>query len=180
MAGLYASIGRRDAAEAECRAALERNPESVAEALLLGQLLQLSGEKSQAEKIYRDLLSRRPELLPVANNLAYLLVSLETPTPEQLSEALALASKASSNGDPVSQDTLAWVHYRLGDRDSALEILEQVHRLLPAEPTVTYHLAQVLADKGHTEDAKALLKQTLDKEKDFPEAEAARKLMEKL
>lgn len=180
LAGLYASIGRRDAAEAECRAALERNPESVAEALLLGQLLQLSGEKSQAEKIYRDLLSRRPELLPVANNLAYLLVSLETPTPEQLSEALALASKASSNGDPVSQDTLAWVHYRLGDRDSALEILEQVHRLLPAEPTVTYHLAQVLADKGHTEDAKALLKQTLDKKKDFPEAEAARKLMEKL
>lgn len=180
LAGLYISTGRKDAALAESRAALERNPESIPEALLLGQLLQLSGEKAEAEATYRGLLKRRPDLLPAANNLAYLLVSAESPTAEQLSEAMALATKASASGDPATQDTLAWVHYRLGDKDKALEILQQVHLLLPEDPSVTYHLAQVLADKGRTEEAKTLLKQVVDKEKVFPEAAAAQQLLEKL
>jgi tetratricopeptide (TPR) repeat protein len=180
LADLYISTGRKDAALTESRAALERNPESIPEALLLGQLLQLTGEKAEAEEIYRDLLKRRPDLLPAANNLAYLLVSAEEPTAEQLSEAMTLAVKASAGGDPATQDTLAWVHYRSGDTDKALEILQQVHQKIPEDPSVAYHLAQVLADKGRIEEAKTLLKQIVDTEKMFPEAATARQLLEKL
>jgi tetratricopeptide (TPR) repeat protein len=177
LAGLYASTGRKDTAVAECRAALARNPDSVPEALLLGQLLQLGGETAEAEAIFRKLLARHPDLLPAANNLAYLLVSHDAPTTVQLAEALALATRASAGGDPSALDTVGWVHYRLGDKDAALQFLRKAHESLPEDPAVTYHLAQVLADLGQTGEARELLTALLARTQDFPELTLARELL---
>ena len=177
LAGLYASTGRKDTAVAECRAALTKNPDSVPEALLLGQLLQLGGESAEAEAIYRRLLTRHPDLLPAANNLAYLLATAQAPTAEQLAEALTLATKASAGGDPSALDTVGWVHYRLGDKDAALEFLRKAHESLPEDPAVTYHLAQVLADLGQTEEARALLTALLARTQDFQDLAQARELL---
>jgi len=177
LAGLYASTGRKDTAVAECRAALAKNPDSVPEALLLGQLLQLGGETAEAEAIFRKLLARHPDLLPAANNLAYLLVSHDAPTTEQLSEALALATRASAGGDPSALDTVGWVHYRLGDKDAALQFLRKAHESLPEDPAVTYHLAQVLADLGQTGEARELLTALLARTQDFSELTQARALL---
>jgi tetratricopeptide (TPR) repeat protein len=177
LAGLYASTGRKDTAVAECRAALAKNPDSVPEALLLGQLLQLGGETAEAEAIFRKLLVRYPDLLPAANNLAYLLVSHDAPTTEQLTEALALATRASAGGDPSALDTVGWVHYRLGDKDAALQFLRKAHESLPEDPAVTYHLAQVLADLGQTGEARELLTALLARTQDFPELTQARELL---
>ncbi|PKN43364.1 MAG: hypothetical protein CVU60_03135 [Deltaproteobacteria bacterium HGW-Deltaproteobacteria-18] len=178
LAGLYASTGRKDTAVAECRAALTKNPDSVPEALLLGQLLQLGGETAEAEAIYRNLLARHPGLLPAANNLAYLLVSHAAPTTEQMTEALALATRASAGGDPSALDTVGWVHYRLGDKDAALQFLRKAHESLPEDPAVTYHLAQVLADLGQTGEARTLLQALLARTQDFPDLAQARSLLE--
>ena len=180
LAGLYASTGRKDTAVKECRAALAKNPDSVSEALLLGQLLQLGGETAEAEAIYRKLLARHPELQPAANNLAYLLVSKDAPTPEQLTEALALATRASASGDPSSLDTLGWVHYRLGDKDAALQSLRKAHESLPEDTAVTYHLARVLADLGQKDEARELLTALLARTQDFPELAQARELLAKI
>jgi len=177
LAGLYASTGRKDTAVAECRAALAKNPDSVPEALLLGQLLQLGGETAEAEAIFRKLLTRHPDLLPAANNLAYLLVTAQTPGPEQLAEALALATRASAGGDPSALDTVGWVHYRLGDRDAALQFLRKAHESLPEDPAVTYHLARVLADLGQTGEARTLLTALLARTQDFSELAQARELL---
>ncbi|ACU90656.1 tetratricopeptide repeat protein [Desulfomicrobium baculatum] len=177
LAGLYASTGRKDTAVAECRAALAKNPDSVPEGLLLGQLLQLGGETAEAEAIFRKLLARHPDLLPAANNLAYLLVSHDAPTTEQLSEALALATRASAGGDPSALDTVGWVHYRLGDKDAALQFLRKAHESLPEDPAVTYHLARVLADLGQTGEARELLTALLARTQDFPELTRARELL---
>jgi tetratricopeptide (TPR) repeat protein len=177
LAGLYASTGRKDTAVAECRAALTRNPDSVPEALLLGQLLQLGGETAEAEAIFRKLLARHPDLLPAANNLAYLLVTAQTPSPEQLAEALALATRASAGGDPSALDTVGWVHYRLGDKDAALQFLRKAHESLPEDPAVTYHLARVLVDLGQKDEARGLLKALLTRTQDFPELAQAKELL---
>ncbi|MBU4524198.1 MAG: tetratricopeptide repeat protein [Desulfomicrobium sp.] len=177
LAGLYASTGRKDTAVAECRAALAKNPDSVPEAVLLGQLLQLGGESAEAEAIYRRLLTRHPDLLPAANNLAYLLATAQAPTAEQLTEALALATRASAGGDPSALDTVGWVHYRLGDKDAALEFLRKAHESLPEDPTVTYHLARVLVDVGQTEEARGLLTALLARTQDFQDLAQARELL---
>ena len=177
LAGLYASTGRKDTAVAECRAALAKNPDSVAEAVLLGQLLQLGGESAEAEAIYRRLLARHPDLLPAANNLAYLLASGDAPSTEQLTEALALATRASAGGDPSALDTVGWVHYRLGDKDAALEFLRKAHESLAEDPAVTYHLARVLADLGQTQEARGLLTALLARTQDFSELGQARELL---
>jgi Tfp pilus assembly protein PilF len=162
---------------AECRVALDKNPDSVPEALLLGQLLQLGGDAAEAETIYRKLLARHPDLLPAANNLGYLLASHGAPTAEQLTEALALATKASAGGDPSALDTVGWVHYRLGDKDAALQFLRKAHESLPDDPAVTYHLARVLADLGQTGEARGLLTALLARTQDFPELAQARELL---
>jgi len=177
LAGLYASTGRKDTAMAECRVALDKNPDSVPEALLLGQLLQLSGDAAEAEAIYRKLLDRHPDLLPAANNLGYLLATAQAPTPQQLSEALALATKASAGGDPSALDTVGWVHYRLGEKDAALQFLRKAHESLPEDPAVTYHLARVLADLGQTGEARGLLTTLLARTQDFPDLAQARELL---
>jgi tetratricopeptide (TPR) repeat protein len=180
LAGLYASTGRKDVAITESRAALAKNPDSVPDALLLGRLLQLGGERVETEAIYRRLLERHPDLQPAANNLAYLLVSAEAPSQQELVEALALATKASASGDPSSLDTLGWVHYRLGDKGAALQFLRKAHELLPEDPSVTYHLAQTLADEGQTAEARTLLTGLLKRTQDFTEYAAARVLLEKI
>lgn len=177
MAGLYASTGRKDTAIAECRAALVKKPDSVPEALFLGQLLQLGGEAFEAEAIYRALLAKHPELLPAANNLAYLLVSKESPNAEQLAEALSLGTRASAGGDPSALDTVGWVHYRLGDKDAALQFLRKAHESLPEDPAVTYHLARVLVDLGQTEEARSLLSALVARNQEFPDMPQAKALL---
>jgi tetratricopeptide (TPR) repeat protein len=180
LAALYERTGRRDAAISQSRAALSRNPESIPEAMLLGQLLQLAGNLDEAETIYRNLLTRHPGVLPAANNLAYLLVTRPGVTPEALREALTLATTASRSEDPTTLDTLGWIHYRMGDKVSALERLRKAHEALPEDATVAYHLAQVLADDGQNAEAKALLKKVLASETPFADLDAARELFKRL
>ena len=177
LAGLKAATGKRDEAVADCRAALAKTPDSVPESLLLAQLLQLGGEHAEAEQIYRRLLELYPQQRMLNNNLAYSIVSDPAATPERLAEALSLAEKAAVTGDPAASDTLGWIHYRLGDRQTALIHLRKAHEALPGDPSVTYHLARALADEGHKAEAKALLEGMLKGKADFPEYAAARELL---
>lgn len=180
LAGLFMASGRRDAAVAESRAALARKPDSVPEALLLGQLLQMGGQGAEAEDIYRSLLGRNPNILAAANNLAYCIVTDPEASPERLQEALAMASRAAESGDPAALDTLGWVHYRLGDRGEALTHLRKAHEALPQEPSVAYHLAKVLAEEGQAAEAKTMLDTLLKRTTDFPEYAQARALFESI
>ena len=180
LASLFVTTGRRDAAIAESRAVLDRNPDSVPAALLLGQLLQAGGQIVEAEGVYRDLLQRKPDLRAAANNLAYCIVSDSTASPERLQEALTLARKASTEGDPAALDTLGWTYYRLGDNASALTHLRRAHASLSREPSVAYHLARVLADDGQFEEARTLLQDVLNSGAEFPELALARELLENI
>ncbi|WP_177193224.1 tetratricopeptide repeat protein [Desulfomicrobium apsheronum] len=149
----YAAVGVDGITWHEYRTDVEQRLFDLHDRLHRGQF----GPEYAAEAIYRKLLDRHPDLLPAANNLGYLLATAQAPTPLQLSEALALATKASAGGDPSALDTVGWVHYRLGDKDAALQFLRKAHESLPEDPAVTYHLARVLADLGQTGEARGLL-----------------------
>ncbi len=180
LAQLLAGSDRADEAIAEARSALAKNPGAVAEALLLGQLLQHAGQEDEAETIYRGLLQKHPQIKPAANNLAYLLANRPQVSPDMLREALDLATMAASSNDPMAVDTLGWVHYRLGDLQTAQDYLRQAHEVLPEDPAVTYHLAQVLADQGHTAEARELLARIMEQGGSFYERPAAKALLDRL
>jgi tetratricopeptide (TPR) repeat protein len=180
LARLYATTGRLDGAISEARTVLQRNPEALAEAMLLGQLLQLGGKVDEAESIFRGILERRPDFLPAANNLAYLMAVQKEVSQERLSEALALAAKAGTGGDPSALDTLGWIHYRLGDRPVALVHLRKAHEALPDDSTVGYHLAQVLSEDGKQDEARTMLSRLLKGSNDFPERQEAQRLFQSL
>lgn len=177
LATLKARTGKLDAAITDSRAAVAKNPESMAEAVLLGQLLQRAGQHAEAEGIYRRLLERRPGLRPISNNLAYAIAADPAATPQRLAEALTLATEASAGGEPTALDTLGWVHYRLGDKPAALTNLRKAHEALPDEPSVAYHLARVLVDEGQPAEARTLLQALLQRQGDFPELAEARALL---
>lgn len=180
LASLYAATKREDVAIAECRTALEKRPESVPEALLLGQLLQVKGDLAGAESTYRKLLERNPGLQPAANNLAYLIVADPQASAARLSEALNLATMASGSGDPASLDTLGWVNYRLGDKVAARANVEKAFEALPEEPAVVYHFAKLLAEEGQKAKARELLSRIVTDKAAFAELRDAKALLETL
>ena len=79
---------------------------------------------------------------------------------ERLDEAQRYAQKAVSLavGDVSYQDTLAWVYYKQGKFDLALDLLANVSlQDLAYNAEIAYHLAAVYAALGQTEKARALL-----------------------
>jgi tetratricopeptide (TPR) repeat protein len=71
-----------------------------------------------------------------------------------LAEALELIEKALtlSPGDPFILDSLGWVHYRRGDLDSALELLQLAIEQQP-DAEIAAHLGEVLWQMGDQDGA---------------------------
>ncbi len=168
LIGIYLASDETDKVIAQCRTTLEKNPDSLVEAFLLGQLLQVKGENQEAEDVYVSLLGKHPDFLPAANNLAYLIAET-TDDPVRLEEALALAKKAAAEETPEALDTLGWVYYRLGDMELAVQNFRKALEGNPDNGTIVYHLALILSETGNKAEAKRIGQKALDKEGEFPE-----------
>jgi len=76
------------------------------------------------------------------NNRAWLLATLPSPTADELSVALLLAQRAvneTERRDPTILDTLAEVQFQLGDRESALAIIDEA---IARKPDQSYYREQ--------------------------------------
>lgn len=175
---LYASTGRINDAIALCRSIMAKSPDAVGPAVMLAMLQEQKGELTEAERNYRNVLIKDPEMVLAANNLAYLLTR-HKPDRERLREAEELALIAASSGAPASLDTLGWVQHMRGKNVEAESNLRTAYEALNDNPMVMYHLATVLAAlseaPGNSEDAKAkrdeavaLLEALLKKYASFP------------
>ena len=102
------------------------------------------------ERDMRRLISIEPENPHAYNALGYTLADKT----DRLVEALELIEKALtlSPGDPFILDSLGWVHYRRGDLDSALELLQQAIEQQP-DAEIAAHLGEVLWQMGDQDGA---------------------------
>ena len=102
------------------------------------------------ERDMRRLISIEPENPHAYNALGYTLADKTN----RLAEALELIEKALalSPGDPFILDSLGWVHYRRGDLDSALELLQQAIEQQP-DAEIAAHLGEVLWQMGDEDGA---------------------------
>jgi predicted Zn-dependent protease len=130
----------------------------------------------EAIAAYESLHGRYPDDDTVANNLAYLL--LESKGDKASAEqALTLLSRFADSRNPGYLDSLGWAHYRLGQYDKAVPVLEKALSLAAPSPLLQLHLGQALVRSGNSARGKELLQRAVDSKADLPRIEEARAML---
>jgi tetratricopeptide (TPR) repeat protein len=111
-----------------------------------------AGDRPGCELTLLDILARHPRMAYAQNALAYLWAE----DGRRLSDALRLQQRALEQR-PYSgafQDTLGWIHFRMGNVDEALSSLELANRYLPGVAEILEHTGDALAALGLLDEAR--------------------------
>lgn len=148
-----ARTGDPKAAAASAARLFQRQPRAE-NGVLYASLLESSGNVTEAERIYRQVLSTASDDAIVLNNLATLLTGKG-----KLMEAEGLARRAVARepGNGRILDTLGSIQYKAGRVAEAAETFGRAVDLAPNASNVHYHLALALASVGRADDAAAAL-----------------------
>ncbi len=160
------------------RAAL---PESFTLLLTEAGIYELQKDYVKAISIYEDALKVRPNSDVVANNLASL-ISQVYDDEENLRKAYTYAKRFRSSQVPHFQDTLGWIHYRLGEYQLAVTLLEEAVEKAPEFGLLRYHLGMSYKAQNDKKQAMEHLSKAIEisKTRPFAEAEDAKKALEAL
>ena len=141
----------------------------------LGSAYERAGDKASAEKTFLKVLDKTPDNAAALNYLGYMWADANMNL-DRAADMLSRAVKQEPrNGAYV--DSLGWVYYRQGKLDLAEKYLADAARLLPRDPTVHEHLADVFAKRGNTQRALELYKTALSLQ---PEAKDEEKIRSKM
>lgn len=126
------------------------------------------------EQDLRRLIQIAPDYAQAYNALGYTFADRNM----RLPEALQLIEKAHSLApdDPFIQDSLGWVHFRLGNTEKAATILKDAYAKKP-DAEIAAHLSEVLWAQGARDEAMKLLSASM---KDNPQNESLEATMKKL
>lgn len=140
--------------------AIAQGPERVQVFFMAGAAYERTGQREKAAANFKRLLALAPDFAPALNYLGYMWAERG----ENLAEALAMVERAvvldPANG--AYADSLGWAHFQLGDYGEARRYLELANRLLPDDPTVCEHLADLYAAVGEVARAEGLYRRALD------------------
>ncbi len=106
---------------------LDQRPESIWIQLRLASNYDMIQDGINSEKVYLDILAKRPNEHIALNNLAWLYATTTDPTlKKKIGQALALSLKAVDiNPNSANLDTLAEIYYLRSDYDKALKAIER-------------------------------------------------------
>lgn len=116
------------------------------------------GKFDEMERLLRDIIERKPDFQHAYNALGYSYADRNI----KLEEAKTLVQKAldMAPGDPFITDSLAWVHFRLGNLSEAEKLLEQAYATRQ-DVEIAAHLGEVLWAQGKQERALLIWRQAL-------------------
>lgn len=160
LARLYASEGKLQEAIQTSQTLRNAHLDFLPAYMMLGSLYEQAGDVQKAEQQYEQAVQRKQDFAPALNNLAWLYC--ENGGNLDLALSLAERAKAKLPTEPSVSDTLAWIQYRKGLYSSAVDLLEDVTRQSPQNPTYQYHLGMALWKAGKPADAKFSLRRALD------------------
>ncbi|RLB95973.1 MAG: hypothetical protein DRH50_02565, partial [Deltaproteobacteria bacterium] len=177
LAGVLAKSNKLDVAEKDLKDAVVKHPKALNLKILLATFYEQTGQAKSAISVYEGLIKDMPEHPLIYNNLAYLYTE-HYDDKEHLAQAKDLVERALSKrpGDVSVLDTQAWILFRSGEPEKALEIIDTVDANVQ-NPTLLYHKGVVLLALGEKEKARIALQQALEDENLFPEREKAQKLL---
>ncbi len=152
------------------------NPAETSIPATRAEWLARAGRNEEAIVVYESLLKRTPDDDATANNLAYLLAETKGDQPS-LARALTLTRGFKESANPGYLDTLGWAHYKLGEYDDAVTVLERAVQRSPEGPLYQLHLGMALYKKGDAPGAQKHLKKAVDSKAALPGLDEARKLL---
>lgn len=189
QAGAWAAAGKLPDAGKVLEAWLAREPNDAAAASALAQLEITMGQNEAAERRMAKVVAAQPADAISLNNLAWLMQAQADPAAEagkaKLAEARLLAERAYFlSPSPETSDTLGWILARQGDAQAALPLLRAAVAAALArqsgDPGMFYRLAFALRATGQKQEAMQILEPVLAANVQFPDREAATKLLQEL
>ncbi len=144
-------------------------------------LYELQLQYENAIKAYEELLIITPNAEVVINNLASL-ISTVYDDEKSLRKAYSFAKKFRSSPVPHFQDTLGWIHYRLGEYELATPLFENAVKKLPNFAILRYHLGMSYKAENNRMRAIEELSRAIElsKEQPFPEMKEVEKILKSL
>jgi tetratricopeptide (TPR) repeat protein len=138
--------------------ALKLTPETPADTLLAAQIAEAAGDDDLAEQEYRKLLQEQPDSPQATAGLAHLLIQQKRYTDAQPLVSAALQKNPS---DPALNAEMAVILNGEGKQADALDVLQKLHTLQPANRDVTGMLADAEFQAGDLGAADVLYQQLL-------------------
>jgi tetratricopeptide (TPR) repeat protein len=147
--------GQLPQARAILDAAVKKHPRSTEALYALGSFEDRAGQWRRSVTLMKRVIAMDPRNAEALNFLGYLLADHG----QELRRAELLIRRAISisgtNGYML--DSLGWVLYRRGKVDRAEQVLLRASRLVPAEPEIYWHLAELYLSKRKRKRALQLL-----------------------
>lgn len=129
--------------------------------------LERAGKLEEAARLFRKVLSSRPDDSQALNYLGYMFADNKI----HLAEARTMLERAVAL-DPQNGaylDSLGWLHFRLNDLEKARLYLLRAALRMPSDPTVQEHLGDLQASLGRKMEAVLCWKKSLTLWPDEPE-----------
>lgn len=127
---------------------------------LLAVLDRLDGDLGAARKKLEQLHKATPDGLPIANQLALVLIESSSRKDKERALELAEANQASYSGNPEVWATLGWIQFNLGMLEEAERSFAVASSTGNVNRDTAFFIAQLKLKQGKNEEAEALLKQT--------------------
>jgi tetratricopeptide (TPR) repeat protein len=177
----FLATGQKKVAEEVLSEGLAAKPDGFLLNMMQAGLYESDGKFSDAIRIYEKLHESRPNSEIVINNLASLIAE-EADSDAELQWAYTLAKRFRNSRVPFFQDTLGWIHYRLGEFDIATPLLRSAVDKEPNMAILRYHLGMSYKAEGKRDNAIRELDQavTLGKTQQFPQIADAEKALSEL
>jgi len=173
-----------ESAKAAAETALKLDPKSLEGKFVRGLVARVARDYATAEKYLNEAHFQSPGNFDVSNSLALVLIESEDEESRRRALELADTNVAKYRENTPQQipavTSLAWVFYKLGRREDAEKILEQVRRSNALNSDGAYYVAKILADRGEKDLARKILDEVLANEPMFSSRSDATDLLAKL
>jgi len=180
LALVHAASADLPGAIGEYETALRLAPAESRLVVELAALYEKQGRVNDAIARYDDLYRNIPQLQQLAaNNLAMLLVTYRTDQ-VSLDRARDLTSAFTLSDNSSMLDTAGWVHFKRGEYQDALPVLERAVEHAPESKVIRYHLALAELRLGQRDRARSNLETALSGTSDFSGADDARSILARL
>lgn len=179
-------LGQNDLKTAQSIAdkALTLDAKSLEAKIVRGVVARVARDYAAAEKFFNEAHVQSPGNFPASNSLALVLIEADDKENQQRALEMAEANVARYRENSPQQvsalTTLAWVYYKLGRREDAEKILDQIARNNALSSDGAYYVAKLLNDRGEKDRARDILERVLTNEAVFATRPDAVDLFEQL
>lgn len=134
---------------------------------LLAVVDRRNGKLRAARKKLEQLHEAAPEALPIANQLALVLIESNETKDQQKALEIATENKNRASGNPEIWATLGWVQFNVGQFDDAEKSLAIASSTGNVSRDTAFYIAQLKKHLGQTDEASQLLKKAKESKGPF-------------